>query len=108
MSLKAFHVLFILLSIVLSGGFGCWSLERHSATREILYLFFAGMSNMPKAIFLRYNVIGGLLWVCLFVLSGYFFGNLPIVKERFSLVIVAIVIISLIPIVKEYIKTRSS
>ncbi len=70
--------------------------------------FFAGMSNMPKAIFLRYNVIGGLLWVCLFVLSGYFFGNLPIVKERFSLVIVAIVIISLIPIVKEYIKTRSS
>ncbi len=64
--------------------------------------FFAGMSNMPKTTFLKYNVIGGLLWVCLFVLSGYFFGNLPIVKERFSLVIVAIVIISLIPIAKEY------
>lgn len=64
--------------------------------------FFAGASNMPKATFLRYNIIGGILWVCLFTLSGYFFGNLPIVKERFSLIIIAIVIISLIPIIKEY------
>lgn len=64
--------------------------------------FFAGASNMPKATFLRYNIIGGILWVCLFTLSGYFFGNLPIVKERFSLIIIAIIIISLIPILKEY------
>lgn len=70
--------------------------------------FFAGMSNMPRSTFLRYNVIGGIVWVCLFVLAGYFFGNLPIVKERFGLIIIAIVIISLVPIVKEYLKKTSN
>jgi hypothetical protein len=55
-SLKAFHVLFILLSIVLSGGFGCWSLERHSATREILYLFFAGMSFSGAVLLIVYLI----------------------------------------------------
>lgn len=63
--------------------------------------FFAGMANMPRATFLRYNIAGGVVWVALFVLGGYFFGNLPIVKERFGLVVIAIIVISLLPMARE-------
>lgn len=68
--------------------------------------FIAGMANMPRATFLQYNVVGGVVWVSLFVGGGYFFGNLPIVKERFGLIIVGIVAVSLLPIVHEYWKGR--
>ena len=52
--------------------------------------------------FLLYNVAGGILWVLVGVLSGYFFGNLPFVKKNFSLVILLIIVISLLPAVWEY------
>lgn len=61
--------------------------------------FFAGMANMPRTIFLRYNIVGGIVWVSLFVLGGYFFGNLPIVRDRFGLLIIAIIIISFLPMI---------
>jgi membrane-associated protein len=54
--------------------------------------------------FITYNIIGGLLWPALFVTTGYFFGNMPIVKEYFSLVIIAIIVISVIPIMIEIIR----
>ena len=68
--------------------------------------FLAGVGRMPYGRFTAYNIAGGTLWVCVGVLSGYFFGNIPLVKKNFSLVIVGIVIISLIPVVIEYLKHK--
>lgn len=68
--------------------------------------FFAGIANMPRATFLHYNAVGGIVWVSLFVGGGYFFGNLPFVKERFGIVIVAIIVISLLPVIKEYLQAK--
>ena len=68
--------------------------------------FVAGIGTMSYGKFLFYNVFGGVLWVVLFVLSGYFFGSIPVVKNNFSLVIVAIIILSVLPIVIEWIRHR--
>jgi membrane-associated protein len=57
--------------------------------------------------FLAYDVGGGILWICTFVGAGYFFGNIPIVKNNFSLVILAIIAISLLPAVIEFWRARS-
>ncbi len=69
--------------------------------------FVAGVGRMNYAVFILYNIIGGALWVALFTLAGYFFGNLDIVRHNFSLVILAIIILSLIPTVWEYFKQRN-
>jgi membrane-associated protein len=58
--------------------------------------------------FIAYNVVGGVAWVFVCVFAGYFFGNLPIVKNNFSLAIIAIVVISILPAVVEYIRHRRS
>ncbi len=68
--------------------------------------FLAGVGTMKYGRFLSYNVIGGILWVNVGTLSGYFFGNLPFVKKNFSLVVLAIVFISLLPAVWEYFKAQ--
>ena len=68
--------------------------------------FVAGVGKMTYGHFIAYNIIGGLAWVALFVLGGYFFGNLPIVKNNFHLVVAAIIIISILPAVIEYLKHR--
>ncbi len=59
--------------------------------------FVAGIGAMSYARFLLYNVIGGLLWVGACVTAGYFFGNIGVVRENFSLVIIAIVLVSVTP-----------
>jgi membrane-associated protein len=59
--------------------------------------FVAGMGAMTYTKFFVYNVVGGILWVFSLVLLGHFFGGLPVVKKNFSLVILAIIIISMIP-----------
>lgn len=59
--------------------------------------FVAGMARMNYGKFLIYNITGGILWITLFVYSGFLFGNLPIIKNNFSLVVLAIIIISLLP-----------
>jgi membrane-associated protein len=69
--------------------------------------FVAGIGAMSYARFLGYNVIGGVLWVSVCLFSGYFFGNLPLVKQNFSLVVIAIVFISLLPAVIEYLRHRA-
>ena len=61
---------------------------------------------MTYPTFLAYNVIGGVAWVCVCVFAGYFFGNLPIVKNNFSLAIIAIVLLSIMPAVVEYVRHR--
>jgi len=68
--------------------------------------FVAGVGAMPYPRFLLFNVVGGLLWIWSFLLLGYFFGNLPIVKKNFTLVVFAIIAISLLPIVIEFIRAR--
>ena len=60
--------------------------------------FVAGIGKMTYGKFLSYNVVGGTLWVLVATLAGYFFGNLPFVKENFSLIIFAVVLISVVPI----------
>jgi len=69
--------------------------------------FVAGIGAMTYSHFITYNVVGGLLWVALFIFGGYFFGNLPVVQENFSLVIIAIIIISVLPGVVEYLRERN-
>lgn len=59
--------------------------------------FVAGIGQMTYLRFISYNVIGGMAWIALFVFGGYFFGNLPMVKKNFTLVILAIIFISVLP-----------
>jgi membrane-associated protein len=68
--------------------------------------FVAGMGSMSYAKFLTYNVFGGLLWVFLLTLGGYMFANVSVVKEHFSYVVIAIIIISLLPGVYEFMRQR--
>ncbi len=68
--------------------------------------FVAGIGRMRYGYFITYNVVGGLTWTALFTFGGYFFGNLPFVRENFSLIVIAIIIISVIPAVVEVIKAR--
>jgi membrane-associated protein len=68
--------------------------------------FVAGIGKMSYQKFIYYNMSGGLVWVFGFTMLGYFFGNMPSVKENFSLVIIAIIIISVIPILIELIKNK--
>jgi membrane-associated protein len=60
--------------------------------------FVAGVARMPYARFQAYNVAGGLAWVLAFIWAGYFFGNIPFIKDNFGLVTIGIVVASLIPV----------
>jgi membrane-associated protein len=66
--------------------------------------FVAGLGKMSYARFLTYNVVGGILWIALFVFGGYFFGNIPVVKENFTIVIFAIIILSILPAAIEFVR----
>ncbi len=68
--------------------------------------FVAGIGSMTYRKFLAYNVIGGVLWIFSLTLAGYFFGNIPVVRKNFSLVVMAIVVISVLPGVIEYLRQR--
>ena len=68
--------------------------------------FVAGVGNMHFGKFIKYNVIGGITWVLLLVLVGFFFGNLSFVKNNFELVIIGIVILSILPVIIEFIRSK--
>jgi membrane-associated protein len=70
--------------------------------------FVAGVGAMSYPKFIMYNVVGAILWVGLFVPAGYFFGNIPAVRKNFTLVILAIIALSVLPIAIEAIKARRS
>ena len=69
--------------------------------------FVAGVGSMKYGRFMTYNVLGAALWAIVCVLAGYFFGNLPLVKKNFSLVILAIIFISILPGVIGVLRERS-
>ena len=68
--------------------------------------FVAGIGKMHYLKFLSYNVIGAVLWVLLICIAGFFFGNIPFVKDNFSIVIIAIILISLLPAVIGAVKAK--
>ena len=68
--------------------------------------FVAGVGTMRYGKFIVYNVVGGVVWTSLFTFAGYFFGNLPIVRDNFGLVVVAIIVLSVLPVIYELVKQR--
>ena len=90
--------------------------ERHGSSTIILARFVpiirtfapfvAGVGKMPYRKFISFNTIGGILWVTIALFAGYFFGNIPLVKNNFSIVVLGIVVISVLPLVFTYIKNK--
>lgn len=68
--------------------------------------FVAGAARMDYSRFALYNVTGGLLWISIFVLGGYWFGNFPVVQENFGLVVIMIIVLSVLPPAIELINSR--
>ena len=68
--------------------------------------FVAGIGRMSYGRFLLYNVTGGLAWVTLFLSGGFFFGNLPIVQRNFTLVVLGIILVSVLPALVGYIRSK--
>jgi len=66
--------------------------------------FVAGIGSMTYWHFISYNVVGGIVWITAFVFAGYYFGNIPMVKSNFTMVIFAIIIISILPGVIEFVR----
>ncbi len=69
--------------------------------------FVAGVGRMDYGRFLFYNVLGGLIWTAIFIFLGYFFGNIPVVRENFHLLIPVIIVFSVVPMVIEFLQHRS-
>lgn len=68
--------------------------------------FVAGIGRMGYARFALWNVAGGFVWVYLMLFSGYFFGNIPVVKRNFHYVVLAIIVLSLVPVLTEWLRAR--
>lgn len=70
--------------------------------------FVAGVSKMHYGTFIKYNLIGGTIWVIGITLAGYFLGTIPMIKNNFEIVVILIILFSLFPIVIEFIKSKST
>jgi membrane-associated protein len=68
--------------------------------------FVAGVGQMTYSRFIAYNIVGGFIWIYFFLYAGFFFGNLDFVQKRFKLVILAIIVLSVLPIVFEFFRAR--
>jgi membrane-associated protein len=68
--------------------------------------FVAGIGSMTYGRFITYNITGGVGWVLILVLVGYFFGNIPFIKHNFSLAITAIIFLSILPGIIEFFRHR--
>jgi membrane-associated protein len=90
--------------------YGAWAvfLSRFMPIVRTFAPFVAGVGRMPAARFLAYNLAGALTWVLLFVWGGYWFGNIPLVKNHFGLVTIAIIAASLLPVAGLLFKRRAA
>ena len=70
--------------------------------------FLAGVAGMPYRRFLSFNVIGGVLWITSLVYAGFWFGNIPWVKDNLTYIVVGIVVVSLIPAITTFVQERSA
>lgn len=70
--------------------------------------FVAGVGDMNRAKFFTYNLLGGFLWVSIFIWGGYLFGNVPLIKQNFGIVTIAIIVISVMPVVWELIRPNKA
>jgi membrane-associated protein len=68
--------------------------------------FVAGVGRMTYWHFISYNIFGGIVWTALFIFGGYYFGNIPFIRNNFSIVIIAIILISILPAVVEYFRGK--
>jgi membrane-associated protein len=68
--------------------------------------FVAGASRMDYPRFLSFNIIGGVVWITLFLFAGYFFGNIPFIQENFEYVVIVIILLSVVPVIIEWLKSR--
>ena len=68
--------------------------------------FVAGVGSMNYGRFILYNIVGGIAWVVIFIVGGYLFGNIPMVKRNFTLVIMVIIVLSVLPGVVEFVRHR--
>jgi membrane-associated protein len=68
--------------------------------------FVAGASRMDYPRFLSFNIIGGVIWITLFLFAGYFFGNIPFIQKNFEYVVIAIILLSVVPVIIEWLKSR--
>lgn len=68
--------------------------------------FVAGIGRMSYGYFISYNLIGGVTWVAIFTFAGYLFGNIPFVKDNFTFVVIGIIVVSVLPMVIEALKSR--
>lgn len=69
--------------------------------------FVAGVGKMDYRHFISYNVIGGIIWIAIFVFGGYMLGNVPMIRDNFKVVTILIILVSVLPMVYEYFKARS-
>lgn len=68
--------------------------------------FVAGASRMDYPRFLSFNIIGGVIWITLFLFAGYFFGNIPVIQKNFEYVVIGIILVSVVPVLTEWMKSR--
>jgi membrane-associated protein len=68
--------------------------------------FVAGIGRMSYGYFVSYNIMGGIVWVSVFTVAGYLFGNVPFVQDNFTLVVIAIIFVSIVPVLIEALKAR--
>jgi membrane-associated protein len=68
--------------------------------------FVAGASRMDYPRFLSFNIIGGVIWITLFLFAGYFFGNIPVIQKNFEYVVIGIILVSVVPVLIEWMKNR--
>jgi membrane-associated protein len=68
--------------------------------------FVAGAASMTRSMFITYNIVGAVIWVLVCAGAGYIFGNVPVIKDNFSLVAIGIVLVSVMPIAIEFLRNR--
>ena len=91
---------------MLARGLSIRALARFVPFLRTFAPFVAGIGAMTYSRFITYNVVGGIAWVAIFTLAGYFFGQVRFVQDNFTYVVVAIILISVMPAVIEVVRSR--